>query len=95
MLFTWKNQVKTMLYAPKGLCTFVLKNYQYRVTSLTTKYCTAMMLSDKELAYLQELENNQDVVYLLNTRECELISKLIKSYKEVKRQLEALQINQN
>ncbi len=54
-----------------------------------------MMLSDKELAYLRELENNQEVVYLLNTRECELISKLIKSYKEIQRQLSALQISRS
>lgn len=54
-----------------------------------------MMLSDKELAFLKELENNKDVVYLLNTRECELISRLIKSYKEIKRQLEAIQVSQN
>lgn len=53
------------------------------------------MLSDKELAYLRELENNQEVVYLLNTRECELISKLIKSYKEIQRQLSALQISRS
>lgn len=52
-----------------------------------------MMLSDKELEYLKELENNKEVVYLLNTRECELISKLIKSYKEIQRQLRALQIS--
>lgn len=54
-----------------------------------------MMLSDKELAYLRELENNQEVVYLLNTRECELISRLIKSYKEIQRQLSALQISRS
>lgn len=53
----------------------------------------AMMLSDKELEYLKELENNKEVVYLLNTRECELISKLIKSYKEIQRQLVALQLS--
>ncbi|MFN3555156.1 MAG: hypothetical protein ACK4VN_04245 [Bacteroidales bacterium] len=52
-----------------------------------------MMLSDKELEYLKELENNKEVVYLLNTRECELISKLIKSYKEIQRQLVALQLS--
>jgi hypothetical protein len=54
-----------------------------------------MMLSDKELEYLKELENNSEVVYLLNTRECELISKLIKSYKEIQRQLVALQVNRS
>ena len=52
-----------------------------------------MMLSNKELEYLKELENNKEVVYLLNTRECELISKLIRSYKEIQRQLRALQIS--
>ena len=51
------------------------------------------MLSNKELEYLKELENNKEVVYLLNTRECELISKLIRSYKEIQRQLRALQIS--
>ncbi len=54
-----------------------------------------MILSDKELDYLKELENNSEVVYLLNTRECELIAKLIKSYKEIQRQLSALQINRS
>lgn len=53
------------------------------------------MLSDKELNYLKDLENNQEVVYLLNTRECELISKLIKSYKEIQQQLQALQLSKN
>ena len=52
-----------------------------------------MMLSDKELEYLKELEQNKDIVYLLNARECELISKLIRSYKEIQRQLRALQIS--
>ncbi len=51
-----------------------------------------MMLTDKELDYLKELENNKEVVYLLNTRECELISRLIKSYREIQRQLNALQL---
>jgi len=51
------------------------------------------MLTDKELDYLKDLENNKEVVYLLNTRECELISKLIKSYREIQRQLLALQVN--
>ena len=51
------------------------------------------MLSDKELKYLEDLEKNKDVIYLLNTRECELISRLIRSYKEIKRQLTAIQIN--
>lgn len=51
------------------------------------------MLSEKELKYLQDLESNKDVVYLLNTRECELIARLIKSYKEIKQQLVALQIS--
>lgn len=58
-----------------------------------TKKKIIMMLSDKELEYLKELENNKEVVYLLNTRECELISKLIRSYKEIQRQLRALQIS--
>lgn len=53
------------------------------------------MLSDKELKYLEELEKNEDVIYLLNTRECELISRLIRSYKEIKQQLTALQINKD
>jgi hypothetical protein len=53
------------------------------------------MLSDKELSYLRDLENNEEVVYLLNTRECELIAKLIKSYREIQRQLTALQLSQN
>lgn len=53
------------------------------------------MLTDKELDYLRELENNKEVVYLLNTRECELISKLIKSYKEIQRQLSSLQISRD
>lgn len=51
------------------------------------------MLSDKELKYLEDLEKNKDVIYLLNTRECELISRLIRSYKEIRRQLSAIQIN--
>ncbi len=51
------------------------------------------MLSDKELKYLEDLEKNQDVIYLLNTRECELIARLIRSYKDVRRQLTALQIS--
>ncbi|MFO7978985.1 MAG: hypothetical protein R6U64_10030 [Bacteroidales bacterium] len=51
------------------------------------------MLSDKELKYLEDLEKNQDVIYLLNTRECELISRLIRSYKDVRRQLTALQMS--
>ncbi|NLF44409.1 MAG: hypothetical protein GX587_17095 [Bacteroidales bacterium] len=53
------------------------------------------MLSDKELKYLEELENNKDVIYLLNTRECELISKMIKSYKEIRRQITALQLSKD
>jgi len=53
------------------------------------------MLSDKELKYLEDLENNKDVIYLLNTRECELISKMIKSYKEIKRQITALQLSKS
>ncbi|MBW6478736.1 MAG: hypothetical protein K0B37_04845 [Bacteroidales bacterium] len=52
-----------------------------------------MMLTDKELQFLKELEHNKDVVYLLNARECELIAKLIRSYKEIQRQLRALQIS--
>ncbi len=53
------------------------------------------MLTDKELEYLKDLENNKEVVYLLNTRECELIAKLIRSYKEIQRQLSALQVNRD
>ncbi len=53
------------------------------------------MLSDKELKYLEDLEKNKDVIYLLNTRECELISRLIRSYKEIKRQLSAMQITRD
>jgi len=53
------------------------------------------MLSDKELDYLKDLENNKEVVYLLNTRECELIAKLIRSYKDIQRQLSALQISRD
>ncbi len=52
------------------------------------------MLTDKELRLLEELEKNQDVVYLLNTEECEFVSRLISSYKEIRRQLLAIQINQ-
>lgn len=51
------------------------------------------MLTDKELNYLKELEANSEVVYLLNARECDLIKRLIKSYKEVQRQLVALQLS--
>jgi hypothetical protein len=51
------------------------------------------MLSEKELKYLEDLEKNKDVIYLLNTRECELISRLIRSYKDVRRQLVALQMS--
>jgi len=52
------------------------------------------MLTDKELRLLEELEKNQDVVYLLNTEECEFVSQLISSYREMRRQLLAIQINQ-
>jgi hypothetical protein len=54
-----------------------------------------MILTNKELDYLRDLENNKEVVYLLNTRECELISKLIKSYKEIQRQLSSLQVSRD
>lgn len=53
------------------------------------------MLTDKELEYLKDLESNKEVVYLLNTRECELIAKLIRSYKEIQRQLNAMQISRD
>ncbi len=53
------------------------------------------MLTDRELEYLKDLENNKEVVYLLNTRECELIAKLIRSYKEIQRQLSAMQISRD
>jgi hypothetical protein len=53
------------------------------------------MLSDKELKYLEDLEKNKDVIYLLNTRECELISRLIRSYKEIRRQLTAMQMTKS
>lgn len=53
------------------------------------------MLTDKELEYLKDLESNKEVVYLLNTRECELIAKLIRSYKDIQRQLSALQISRD
>ncbi|MBW6497236.1 MAG: hypothetical protein K0B09_02490 [Bacteroidales bacterium] len=52
------------------------------------------MLTDKELRLLEELEKNQDVVYLLNTEECEFVSRLISSYREIRRQLLAIQLNQ-
>ncbi len=52
------------------------------------------MLTDKELRLLEELEKNQDVVYLLNTEECHFVSRLISSYREMRRQLLAIQINQ-
>lgn len=52
------------------------------------------MLSEKELKLLEEVENNKEVVYLLNTEECEYISRLITSYRKLRRQLVAMQINE-
>jgi general stress protein 26 len=52
------------------------------------------MLSEKELKLLEELENNNEVVYLLNTEECEYVSRLITSYKVLRRQLVAMQIKE-
>lgn len=49
------------------------------------------MLTDKELKCLENLEKNQDVIYLLNSEECQFVSRLIRSYKEMKRQLNAIQ----
>ncbi|TVQ82972.1 MAG: hypothetical protein EA393_16210 [Bacteroidetes bacterium] len=86
MHFTWKKQVKT-------LCPFEMQSLNFVFIDFTDKKPGKMMLSDKELEYLKELENNKEIVYLLNTRECDLISRLIKSYKEVQRQLLELQIN--
>lgn len=86
MHFTWKKQVKT-------LCSFEMQSLNFVSIDFTDKKPDQMMLSDKELDYLKELENNKEFVYLLNTRECDLISRLIKSYKEVQRQLLELQIN--
>jgi len=86
MHFTWKKQVKT-------LCSFEMQSLNFVFIDFTDKKPGQMMLSDKELDYLKELENNKEFVYLLNTRECDLISRLIKSYKEVQRQLLELQIN--
>jgi hypothetical protein len=91
MHFTRKKQVKS-------LGAIALQKIIFATTPSPTKFNLikrniVMMLSDKELEYLKELENNKEVVYLLNTRECELISKLIRSYKEIQRQLRALQIS--
>ena len=52
------------------------------------------MLSEKELKLLEEVENNKEVVYLLNTEECEYVSRLITSYKVLRRQLVAMKINE-
>jgi hypothetical protein len=52
------------------------------------------MLTDKELRLLEELEKNKDVVYLLNTQECEFVSRLISSYREMRQQIQAIQISQ-
>lgn len=52
------------------------------------------MLTEKELKLLEEVENNKEVVYLLNTEECVYISRLISSYRELRRQLGAMQINE-
>lgn len=83
-----------MLFHVNASCNFVLRIY-YSNTNNKTKKIKAMMLTDKELEYLKDLENNKEVVYLLNTRECELIAKLIRSYKEIQRQLSALQVNRD
>lgn len=72
-----------------------MKIYSESNDDITIKKIIDMMLTDKELNYLKDLEQNKEVVYLLNTRECELISKLIKSYKEVQRQLNALQLSKD
>lgn len=50
-------------------------------------------ISDKELRLLKNLEKNQDVIYLLNPTECAYVTKLIKSYKVIKRQLIAMQMS--
>ena len=52
------------------------------------------MLTDKELKCLESLERNQEVIYLLNSEECQFVSRLIRSYKEMKRQLKAIEINE-
>ena len=52
------------------------------------------MLTDKELECLEDLEKNEDVVYLLNSEECQFVSRLIRSYKEMKRQLIAIRIHE-
>jgi hypothetical protein len=52
------------------------------------------LLSEKELKLLEEVENNKEVIYLLNTEECEFISRLITSYRGLRRQLAAMQINE-
>lgn len=53
------------------------------------------MLTEKELKLLEDLENNQDVVYLLNSEECQNVARLISSYREIRRQLLAIQLNQD
>lgn len=52
------------------------------------------MLTDKELKCLESLEKNQEVIYLLNSEECQFVSRLIRSYKEMKRQLTAIRIKE-
>jgi hypothetical protein len=52
------------------------------------------MLTDKELKFLENLEKNQDVIYLLNSEECQFVSRMIRSYKEMKRQLNAIRMNE-
>ena len=91
MYFTRKKQVKSLGDIEFQKTIFATTHTQTQLS--LTKGKIVMMLSDKELEYLKELENNKEVVYLLNTRECELISKLIRSYKEIQRQLRALQIS--
>lgn len=52
------------------------------------------MLTDKELKCLESLEKNQEVIYLLNSEECQFVSRLIRSYKDLKRQLTAIRIKE-
>jgi len=82
-----------MLLELNAKSNFVIEDLELFKSGYNTQKNIDMMLTDKELNYLKDLEQNKDVVYLLNTRECELISKLIKSYKEVQQQLNALQLS--
>jgi general stress protein 26 len=67
-----------------------MKPYSQKQTDKNSSY----MMSEKELKLLEELENNKEVVYLLNTEECEYVSRLITSYKVLRRQLVAMKINE-